>query len=72
MLMTMQRLRATHFVADAFEWQYLSGAKKLTRGLAPALLSYQLIRKSQINAINNDDLEAKVATRISRGTNSQR
>ena len=47
------------FVADAFEWQYLSGAKKLIRGLAPALLSHHLTRRSQMSAIDNDDLEAK-------------
>ena len=47
------------FVADAFEWQYLSGAKKLIRGLAPALLPHHLTRRSQMSAIDNDDLEAK-------------
>ncbi|KAF6239231.1 hypothetical protein HO173_002492 [Letharia columbiana] len=47
------------FVADAFDWQYLSGAKKFVRGLAPALLPHQLIRRSKINATDNDDLEAK-------------
>ena len=30
------------FVADAFEWQYLSGAQKFIRGLAPALLTQKL------------------------------
>ena len=47
------------FVADAFEWQYLSGAKKLIRGLAPALLPHHLTRRSQMSAIDVDDLEAK-------------
>ena len=47
------------FVADAFEWQYLSGAKKMIRGLAPALLPHHLTRRSQMSAIDNDDLEAK-------------
>lgn len=32
------------FVADAFNWPYLIGAKKFIRGLAPALLAHQLIR----------------------------
>ena len=47
------------FVADAFEWQYLSGAKKLIRGLAPALLPHHLTRRSQMSATDDDDLEAK-------------
>lgn len=47
------------FVADAFEWQYLSGAKKFIRGLAPALLPHHLTRRSQMSAIDNEDLEAK-------------
>ena len=47
------------FVADAFEWQYLSGAKKLIRGLAPALLPHHLTQRSQMSAIDDDDLEAK-------------
>lgn len=47
------------FVADAFDWQYLPGAKKFVRGLAPAILSHQLSRGSQQNAIDDDDLEAK-------------
>lgn len=47
------------FVAEAFDWQYLSGAKKFVRGLAPALLPHQLIRRSQMITTDNDDLEAK-------------
>ena len=47
------------FVADAFEWQYLSGAKKFIRGLAPALLPHQLSKRSQRNDTDCDDLEAK-------------
>ena len=49
------------FVADAFEWQYLSGAKKFIRGLAPALLPHQLSKRSQRNDTDCDDLEAKAA-----------
>ena len=47
------------FVAEAFDWQYLSGAKKFIRGLAPALLARQLISRIQLNGPDNDDLEAK-------------
>ena len=47
------------FVADAFDWQCLSGAKKFVRGLAPVLLPHQLIRRSQMNATDSEDLEAK-------------
>lgn len=53
----VQELRL--FVADAFDWHYLSGAKKFIRGLAPALLAHQLIRRSELNATDDDDLEAK-------------
>lgn len=47
------------FVSDAFEWQYLSGAKKFVRGLAPALLPHQLSERSRGIATDCDDLEAK-------------
>ena len=47
------------FVAEAFDWQYLSGAKKFVRGLAPALLARQLVRRSEIDASNEDDVEDK-------------
>ena len=47
------------FVADAFDWHYLSGAKKFVRGLAPALLAHQLIRRCDLNATDDEDLEAK-------------
>ncbi|CAD6578700.1 MAG: hypothetical protein ASARMPRED_008808 [Alectoria sarmentosa] len=47
------------FVAEAFDWQYLSGAKKFIRGLAPALLARQLISRNQLNGPDNDDLGAK-------------
>lgn len=49
------------FVADAFEWQYLSGAKKFVRGLAPALLPHLLSERSKENATDCDDLEAKAS-----------
>lgn len=52
------------FVADAFDWQYLSGAKKFVRGLAPALLPHQFVRRSQMNTSSNDDLEAKETAEI--------
>ncbi len=47
-----------NFVADAFDWQLLSGAKKFVRGLAPALLTRQLIN-NQISCSDNDGLHAK-------------
>ena len=47
------------FVAEAFDWQYLSGAKKFVRGLAPALLAHQLVRRSKIDALDEEDVEAK-------------
>lgn len=47
------------FVASALDWQYLSGAKKFIRGLAPALLIQRCISRSQINTPENDDLKAK-------------
>ena len=50
------------FVADAFDWHYLSGAKKFVRGLAPALLAHQLISRNQVNSPDNDDLEAREMT----------
>ena len=49
------------FVADAFDWQYLSGAKKFVRGLAPALLAHKFISRNETDSGDNDDLEAKEA-----------
>ena len=47
------------FVADAFEWQNLSGAKKFVRGLAPALLVHQLRIRGEADLVDDDDLERK-------------
>ena len=47
------------FVSEAFDWQYLSGAKKFIRGLAPALLVHRLIQRSTAGTYNDDNLEMK-------------
>ena len=47
------------FVAEAFGWQYLTGAKKFVRGLAPALLAHQLIQRSNSNTQEDEGLETK-------------
>ena len=47
------------FVSEAFDWQYLSGAKKFIRGLAPALLVHRLIQRSTAGMYNDDNLETK-------------
>jgi Holliday junction resolvase YEN1 len=52
----VQELR--QFVADAFEWQYLGGAFKYVRGLAPALLVQKLRIRAE-NGFNNDDIESQ-------------
>ncbi|KAL9009727.1 MAG: hypothetical protein Q9173_005275 [Seirophora scorigena] len=49
-----------HFVAEAFEWQNLSGAKRFVRTLAPALLVDQLCRRYN-NVQVCDDLKAQEA-----------
>ena len=41
----IQGLRA--FVADAFEWQHLAGARKFIRGFAPALLVHRLRKRGE-------------------------
>lgn len=46
-------------VSEAFDWQYLSGAKKFIRGLAPALLVHRLIQQSTAGTYNDDNLEMK-------------
>lgn len=51
-------LELRQFVADAFEWQYLGGAFKYVRGLAPALL-VQKLRVRAENGCNNDDIESQ-------------
>ncbi|KAL8768258.1 MAG: hypothetical protein Q9209_005489 [Squamulea sp. 1 TL-2023] len=48
------------FVAEAFEWLNLSGARKFVRGLAPAILVDQLCARYNMNH-NNDYLSAQEA-----------
>jgi len=48
-----------HFVAEAFEWRNMSGAKKFVRGLAPALLVYRLRVRGESNLLDSDDSKAK-------------
>ena len=56
------------FVADAFEWQYLEGACKFLRGLAPALLVHQLSRRAVItNKEDNIELQAAEETKYVKG-----
>lgn len=47
------------FVSEAFDWQYLSGAKKFIRGLAPALLVHRLVQRSTTATYEDESLEAK-------------
>lgn len=42
------------FVAEAFEWKYLSGAKKFIRGLAPAMLVDRLCQRYSLVHANGD------------------
>ncbi|KAL8778782.1 MAG: hypothetical protein Q9213_007246 [Squamulea squamosa] len=48
------------FVAEAFEWLNLSGARRFVRGLAPAMLVVQLCARYNMSH-NNDDLSAQEA-----------
>ena len=48
------------FVAEAFEWQTITGAKKFIRGLAPALLVHKLLQRG-MSEIETDDLNFKEA-----------
>lgn len=56
----VQELRS--FVAEAFKWPYLSGAKHFIRGLAPALLAHKLINRSKAEGSADESLECKAAT----------
>ena len=47
-----------HFVAEAFEWINLAGARKFVRGLAPAMLVDRLCRRYN-KSHANDDLKAQ-------------
>ena len=47
------------FVADAFDWIYLSGAKKFIRGLAPALLAHKLTKENHSITGTDESIEAK-------------
>ncbi|MCJ1300885.1 hypothetical protein MMC08_003684 [Hypocenomyce scalaris] len=48
-----------HFVAEAFGWQNLSGAKKFIRGLAPAMLVHRLRRRGGSGLSRSDNLETQ-------------
>ena len=52
-----------NFVAEAFNWTYLMGAKQFIRAFAPALLAHKLLeRNSGDNSDhNNDDLKNKAS-----------
>lgn len=52
----VQELRK--FVADAFEWQYLGGAFKYVRGLAPALLVQKLRLRAE-KGFDSIDIESQ-------------
>lgn len=45
------------FVADAFEWHYLEGAKKFIRGLAPALFNHYLVNRRDPRDTTGDELD---------------
>ena len=62
------------FVSEAFDWQYLSGAKKFIRGLASALLVHQLVQRSTAGMYNDESLEAKglVETGLVKAISSRR
>ncbi|KAI9873182.1 MAG: hypothetical protein M1830_000745, partial [Pleopsidium flavum] len=45
------------FVAEAFEWQNLSGAKKFIRGLAPALLTHRLRMRGEKQSFITDAVQ---------------
>ena len=45
------------FVAEAFEWQNISGARKLIRGLAPALLVHKISQREERSTSNNESIE---------------
>ena len=55
--------RLRKFVAEAFEWNGLPGARKLVRGLAPALLVHGICQKQRCVEIQSDD-ERKLITSI--------
>ncbi|MCJ1364341.1 hypothetical protein MMC16_003451 [Acarospora aff. strigata] len=48
------------FVAEAFEWCNLSGAKKFIRGLAPALLTHRLRVMGEQGSLSSDTVERTV------------
>ncbi|KAL8745316.1 MAG: hypothetical protein Q9184_007891, partial [Pyrenodesmia sp. 2 TL-2023] len=50
----IQTMALRQFVAEAFEWQNLSGAKKFVRTLAPAMLVDQLCRRYNADHVSND------------------
>lgn len=47
------------FVAEAFNWPYLSGAKHFIRGLAPALLVNKLVKGNAAKNADDQSLETK-------------
>jgi len=49
------------FVAEAFNWPYLVGAKHFIRGLAPALLVQKLVQVDRSDARNGESIEIRAA-----------
>ena len=49
------------FVAEAFEWTYLIGAKHFIRSFAPALLAHRLLERNKADDLIGDDLKAKAS-----------
>ena len=52
------------FVSEAFEWEYITGARKLIRGLAPAMLTKCLLHRRYNVAENparDDDFEDEIS-----------
>lgn len=49
------------FTADAFDWAYLSGAKKFIRNLAPAILTRELRLRAEQGANDGGNLELQAS-----------
>ena len=53
-----------NFVAEAFAWPYLTGAKHFIRGLAPVILANKLIRRGGLESTDRESLGTKTLAEL--------
>lgn len=61
---TIDVARLKNFVAEAFDWTYLPGAKHFVRSLAPALLVRKMVIRAFLSATDRETINTKTAAEM--------